>query len=129
MKLSEDYEFEPGNYYVGDLCYYLDDDRWEQLLEVSKFEDGIYTLPDGRVFCWFGTAFGDGEYYDQKGRSYCVDSGTIGLIKVTDNQKSVLGGNIIEFKAPFSVNGTARKNGVIRFGSIRIDTDPDPEYD
>ena len=134
MKLPDDYEFEPGFYYVGDLCYYFDDEEWDKVLEISKLEDGIYTLPDGRVFGWFGTAWGDGEYYDQVGRAYSVDSGTIGLVKVSPDTKRIGGGQIMEFTKPFKTMGFDRVqarsrdgDGVIRIGPVKIETNPQPE--
>ena len=133
MKLDPNYEFPAGFYYVGDLCYYLQDDEWDVLLTVSNIKDGIYRLPDGRVFAWYGTAWGDGEYYDQYGRQYGVDSGTIGLIQVPPETGSPRGGQVIEFRQPFTTNGTdedcrkSGQDGVIRFGPVKIDTNPEYE--
>lgn len=121
-------QFEPGRYYVGDLCY-LDID-WDEVCRLTIKDneclDGVFTLSDGRKFAMYRTAYGDGNYLDQNGSEYFVDSGSIGCIKVPDDMTKVDGGNIVVFDTPFT---TSSENGVISFGHLNIDTDPEIDED
>jgi hypothetical protein len=101
-----------AKYYVGDLCYVLTDTEWDTVCASIDFsedpntcnEDGGYdceghlepelfdwdNLEAAKPFYIFPTAFGDGQYNDKEGNPYCVDSGTIGTIRVdyiTDKDK------------------------------------------
>jgi hypothetical protein len=126
-----------GKYYVGDLCYVLTDDEWEQVcartINGKSFADGEFELNDGRKFAIYGTSWGDGEYNDYYGNSYSVDSGSIGCIrlediKYVDNYDQFLDiGAIVEFETDFVTGGgrgTKGWNGIIQFGRIAIETDP-----
>ena len=48
-----------GQYYVGDLCYVMTDDEWDQLCSITikdhKCLEGEFNLPDGRRFAMYGT--------------------------------------------------------------------------
>ena len=73
-------------YYVGDLCYVLDNSDWNEVCDLTPFDNSemAFELSDGRQF-WLGsTAYGDGTYNDDEGRPYSVDSGTLGAIRVDD---------------------------------------------
>ena len=122
-------QFPAGTYYVGDLCYFLRDE-WEEVCNLTFKNDDTDESPlklkDGRIFVQYGTAHGDGEYSDQWGRKYDVDSGMIGCIKVKRGQKAVNGGQLIKFEAPFD---TYKSDGVIYIGGVEIDTDPDEDED
>jgi hypothetical protein len=104
-------------FYVGDLCYVLNDDDWNTYCSSYDWEhpcdthsdpdgydpeiwlsaEGIDTdtwLQDDGAESWrpcltYGTAYGDGRYNDQDGNPYSVDSGGIGCIRVdhADPQK------------------------------------------
>ena len=120
---------QPGKYYIGDLCYVMHGE-WDEFCSLTisgdKVLDGEFNLKDGRRFATFTTAWGDGNYFDQNGKSYDVDAGLIGCIRLddidlTNPENSLIGGNIIEFVQPFS---TFSAGGEIRIGSILIDTDP-----
>jgi hypothetical protein len=82
-----------GTYYVGDLCYVLHDE-WDEVCELIIKDnvclDGEFTLRDGRRFAIYGTAYGDGNYFDQNGKSYDVDAGSIGCILMNDIIKAIL---------------------------------------
>jgi len=123
-----------GSYYVGDLCYVLDDDEWTNLCILTIVNDtsveGEFELIDGRRFAIYGTKWGDGEYYDQTGNSYSVDSGTIGCILWSDIKHSKYEdieslGVLHEFDTEFSTRNN--DTGVIEIGHIRIDTNPEYE--
>jgi hypothetical protein len=71
-------------YYVGDLCY-LHLEEWNYICGIISYdnEDWVYELEDGRKFALFSTC-GDGLFTSDSGLEYCVDSGTLGIIKVSD---------------------------------------------
>jgi hypothetical protein len=132
-----------GDYYIGDLCYVLHE-VWDEVCDLMfkdkiSFADGEFTLKDGRRFAIYNTAYGDGTYRDQNRNQYSVDAGSIGCILLSDidlNAKApwggtndIGGGNIVTFTREFD---TDYIDGLIRFGHIEIDTDPDyydNEYD
>lgn len=130
-----------GVYYVGDLCYVMSDDEWDDFCAITikgnKCIDGEFTMPDGRRFATFGTKWGDGEYYDQFGNSYGVDAGLIGCIKLSDIKAAKYGelgnlGALHTFSEDFDTYGDCGQkewNGKIRFGHLVIDTDPDVNCD
>ena len=131
-----------GKYYVGDLCYVLDDDEWDEvcslIIQGNKVIDGEFVLKDGREFAIYSTAYGDGEYNDYYGNSYSVDSGSIGCIKIEDIKDVKdkidieLLGAIVDFKIDFVTGGgrgTKGWDGIIQFGSIAIETDPEYNED
>lgn len=118
-----------GTYYVGDLCYVMND-RWDEFCALTivgdKVLDGEFNLKDGTRFATFTTKWGDGNYFDQNGKSYDVDAGLIGCIRLddidlTNPENSLIGGNIVEFIQPFS---TFSAGGEIRIGNVLINTDP-----
>jgi hypothetical protein len=125
-----------GKYYVGDLCYVMDNDEWEQVcartIQGRSFADGEFELNDGRKFAIYGTSWGDGGYSDYYGNEYSVDSGSIGCIKLKDIKAEKYDdierlGAIVEFETDFVTGGgrgTKGWNGIIQFGRIAIETDP-----
>jgi len=119
-----------GKYYIGDLCYVMDNEEWRELCNIiiqgEKIADGEFELPDGRRFAIYGTAYGDGEYYDQYGHTYSVDAGSIGCILMSDicahKYDNILDlGAVQEFAEPFA---TGSQNGELEFGHVVIDTNP-----
>ena len=123
-----------GTYYVGDLCYVLGD-RWDEVCDLiisgNSCLDGVFTMNDGTQFAIFSTAYGDGEYQDQYGKSYCVDAGSIGCVLTNANgvdlSRADKLGNIVEFRHNFYVY---EEGGVITIGMIKIDTSAEYEdYD
>jgi hypothetical protein len=120
---------QPGTYYIGDLCYVMHGE-WDEFCALTivgdKVLDGEFNLADGRRFATFTTKWGDGNYFDQNGKSYDVDAGLIGCIRLEDidmsnPDNSLIGGNTVEFVQPFS---TFKAGGEIRIGNVLIDTDP-----
>jgi hypothetical protein len=104
--------------------------EWDEFCKLTisgdKVLDGEFNLKDGRRFATFTTAWGDGNYFDQNGKSYDVDAGLIGCIALADidltnPDNSLIGGNIVEFIQPFS---TFSAGGEIRIGNVLINTDP-----
>ena len=133
-----------GTYYIGDLCYVLND-RWDEVCDLVLADhfcrDGIFTLKDGTRFAMFTTKYGDGEYLDQDGNSYTVDSGSIGCVMLMDISESERDlakmqklGNIMTFSDSLTV-GSSRESvgyywdGYINFDRLAIDTAGEHEYE
>jgi len=128
-----------GKYYIGDLCYVMDDTEWVEFCSITidghNVIDGEFQLKDGRRFATYGTAYGDGAYHDQYGHSYSVDAGLIGCIKVEDiraeKYENLLHlGFIMEFDNSFVTSGGRGDEaweGVIQFGHVMIETNPEYE--
>lgn len=119
-----------GKYYVGDLCYVLHD-RWDEFCALTinghRVLDGEFNLADGTRFATYTTRWGDGNYFDEEGKSYDVDAGLIGCVALEDinfddPSNSVAGGRVVEFANDFT---TFSSGGVISFGGVSIDTDPE----
>jgi hypothetical protein len=107
-------------YVVGDLGYALNRNDWDDYC-IDE------TLPEGAFS--FHTFTGDGTYFDQEGREYGVDSGTIGILpldKVSDQEKlrTALKYRIVQVLDLPEVDETDcyEEDGVIYLGSITIDT-------
>lgn len=124
-----------GEYYIGDLCYVIDDEVWDEVVDCiypshTAEAVGKFTLKDGREFVIFSTAYGDGVYSDNRGNSkYGVDSGTIGCINLKDipnvtNPGS--DGHIHRFDTAFDCD---ESNGILRFGHIVINTSDEEDED
>ena len=130
-----------GKYYIGDLCYVMDDAEWEEFCSITidgmKVIDGEFQMKDGRRFATYGTSYGDGVYHDQYGHSYSVDAGLIGCILVEDiraeKYENLLDlGAIMEFDKSFATSGgrdDSDWSGVIQFGHVLIETNPVEEED
>ena len=129
-----------GTYYVGDLCYVMNDEHWD--LVCGNFNcsfEGEYEIVVGDntiQYAMFQTKYGDGSYFDQKGNEYFVDSGSIGCIPIENITKREDGsyielGSVFNFDEDFDVS---QNGGVLIFGLIHIDTnseqdDEDDEYE
>jgi len=130
-----------GTYYIGDLCYVMQD-VWEEVCGImftdnTRGNEGEFTLKDGRQFAVYCTTYGDGTYSDQLGRKYWVDAGVIGCILESDiveyttswgSTNNTEGGNITKFDIDFPTGKT--EFGEIQIGHICIETESDDEdYD
>ncbi len=131
--ISQDHErvtLAPGIYIISDPCYQVPQDKWGELLNsCDYFENAIvghYERSKSKTVqvVSFGTAYGDGTYFDQDRTEYGVDAGMVGIMLVSDigkkNVDSKLG-RIVTFTEPFECYS---ERGVIHFGYIEIDTDP-----
>ncbi len=123
-----------GTYYVGDLCYVLQEegsDIWGQLCKASNFEDGEVQLESGVRAAVYGTKYGDGSFFDKEGHEFAVDSGTLGcvLLEQTESEavKKCLAANIcrvVEFEEAFE---TSEEGGIVKLGRVWIDTGSEPD--
>jgi hypothetical protein len=106
----------PGKYYVGDICYALDETVYDRVFGGQNYESGCYTCEDG-FFMVSSTAYGDGSYKGTNGKSYDVDAGVIGIISeklIDQHSGSLCGGHIHTFKHPIDVSFKA---GIFKFSS------------
>ncbi len=124
---------DPVRYYVGDLCYVLDTDDWFDLCNATWDEDNVgdtgFELPDGRFFIYMRTAYGDGQYNDQAGLPYCVDSGGIGAIRTDYANPEELAdavsrglGHVHEFPCELDGMDAFEADGVLTIFDVVIDT-------
>jgi hypothetical protein len=131
-----------GRYYIGDLCYVMTDDEWDEFCKLTikghECLDGEFEMADGRRFATYGTKWGDGSYTDNHGNSYSVDAGLIGCIRVEDIRAEKYSdidrlGAFHEFTTDFVTDGgrgSRNWSGTIQFGRILIETDSEDEvYD
>jgi hypothetical protein len=120
----------PVQYYIGDLCYVMHD-AWDEICDLmfsgdsDETVEGELKLADGRKIIIFSTYYGDGEYFDQEGNAYGVDSGTIGAIKVDDIRDPlpyIGSGNIHEFAAEIDGYDCWSEDGELGFYKVVINT-------
>lgn len=123
-----------GTYVVGDPCYVVPDECWDDYLDAANYRT-MHVLAatiDGHPVVGVGTAFGDGGYEDAQGRTYSVDAGLIGLVPVAlvsaKDMETVANGHshVIEFPNPVVCHWSTDE-GTITLGHIKIKTDPAPE--
>jgi len=121
-----------GRYYVGDLCYVMTDEEWDEvcgLLFEGRSDhgcnEGEFTLKDGRRFATYNTKYGDGRYESNMWTDHSVDSGSIGCIRLEDIRRGDTFDDIKTFGAVmnFAVDfATGKEDGVIQFDRVMIDT-------
>lgn len=80
----------PGQYYLGDPCYVIATEFWDDFckaIDAADEEYPEYPGYNGVIFEFQGhkvfvtaTNYGDGSYLDNLGNKYGVDAGIIGLI-------------------------------------------------
>lgn len=123
--------FPSGKYYVGDLCYLLPDEIYDEYVCNFDKEEVVVEIKvdDDEPFLAFynHTAYGDGCYRDNLRNKYSVDAGLIGIVQLTSKNYLKIAqkinkeknGKVIEFSEPFEV---AASNGFFEFGHIKIET-------
>ena len=70
-----------NGFYIGDLCYALNEKVYDEVWGGNNYEEGQYTDPETKAeFAMVGTAYGDGEYESsEEGLYFPVDAGIIGV--------------------------------------------------
>ncbi len=124
-----------GRYYVGDLCYVIEDDEvWSEVCDFmfdgKGNNEGQFTLKDGRTLVIYGTRYGDGTYHSNVGTEHSVDAGVIGAMLESDCDKKdehiAELGAFIDFDEPWTHSGSGGNrrdwDGVIRLGHVEIQT-------
>ncbi len=90
-----------GEYYIGDLCYVLGDNVYDNIFGGTGYESGIYEEKGtGRIFVVDSTAYGDGMYPGSDGNEFAVDAGIIGICSKSLMAKDDGGGHMYTFDAP-----------------------------
>ncbi|GAB2734272.1 hypothetical protein [Nocardioides pakistanensis] len=118
-----------GTYFLGDPCYAVPDEDWADLLVQTDFFHGSPSgvVRDHDVFAFSTLELGDGEYHDEHGHSYQVDSGLIGLTAAelanptgAPEHAAWLesSGQIVTFTEPVEIS---REDYLLTFGPYRID--------
>jgi len=74
-----------GRYFLGDVCYCFGK-SWGDILDKTDFFNDALEH-NGQLLIAFGTAYGDGTYFDQFGNKFPVDAGLIGLTPVSMIEK------------------------------------------
>lgn len=127
-----------GTYWIGDPCYSVPKDDWDDLLNVSDYfgcggfgtrntpPKGVYTFR-GMPIAGFNTAYGDGVYEDEQGNRYPVAAGLIGAVPVAYAVSNPVGCRKVTFITPVTVSVDG--NGLIRIGDITINTGDDEEFE
>jgi hypothetical protein len=125
-----------GKYLIADPCYVLDSAKYDRLLKETDYfmmnsvdRGGVMVdIESKKYFAVFSTKYGDGLYRDGKGFKYGVDAGCIACIPV-DLCKELLDYhyiNQVTFARDFEVY---YEDGLIVFGDVIINTDPDDFYE
>ena len=127
--------FPAGEYYIGDLCYVMHAE-WGEICNLmfaaagDDMVEGDLPMADGRNIFIASTAYGDGEYLDNRSGVYPVDSGTIGVIAVKDisaaDRENISQGTVYTFDSEFNITA---QNGIFNIGGVEIDTAYDPYAD
>ena len=85
-----------NGFYIGDLCYALNEKVYDEVWGGNNYEDGQYTDPETKAeFAMVGTAYGDGEYESDVGAFFPVDAGIIGIADLSICDKDTSFGKVV----------------------------------
>lgn len=85
-----------NGFYIGDLCYALNEEIYDEVWGGNNYEDGQYTDPETKAeFAMVGTAYGDGEYKSDVGALFPVDAGIIGVADLSICDKDTSFGKVV----------------------------------
>ena len=86
-----------NGFYIGDLCYALNEKIYDEVWGGNNYEDGQYADPETKAeFAMVGTAYGDGEYEsNEEGLSFPVDAGIIGITDLSICDKDTSFGKVV----------------------------------
>jgi hypothetical protein len=119
-------EVPAGRYWLGDPCYVVQDELWQDLLKSCAFFKAPVGQVNGHEVLAFFTATGDGLYPSSDDHLFSVDAGLIGLTPhglaaadFNEVQMALGRGCWVEFEEPTTCSS---HNGVLIFGDIEIDT-------
>ena len=100
VKLKENFThtLPAGKYYIGDLCYVLGHDVYDNIFGGTGYKSGIYEEKDtGRAFLVSRTAYGDGLFVGSDFKEYAVDAAIIGICSASLMAKNDGGGHVYTF--------------------------------
>ena len=113
-----------NGFYIGDLCYALNEKVYDEVWGGNNYEDGQYTDPETKAeFAMVGTAYGDGEYESsEEGLAFPVDAGIIGVadLAICDGDTS-LGKVVPDYSGIVFIE--------YNDGTITVSWKPDKYYD
>ena len=91
-----------GEYYIGDICYALSDDVYDNIFGGTGYYPGLFEEKGtGRFFFVNETSYGDGEYSCRySGKKFFVDAGVIGIVSKSLMGKKGKGGHVYTFSEP-----------------------------
>ena len=71
--------------YVGDLCYCLNYNVYQEAIELADYEGKFDSTASGMHVegAFVSTQYGDGDYVGSDGKEYAVDAGIIGIVNIT----------------------------------------------
>lgn len=134
LQIESKFKCELGKYYIGDPCYIVKDESWDSFCDLLYGEEdhgnlvlNKIKLQDAEILVG-NTYYGDGVYYSSyPNLKILVDSGLIGLIKISEMETSIIDSeklknhekNIVEFHHSFECS---LNEGVFNFGEYSIDT-------
>ena len=85
-----------NGFYIGDLCYALNEKVYDEVWGGNNYEDGQYVDPETKAeFAMVGTAYGDGEYESDVGAFFPVDAGIIGVADLSICDKDTSFGKVV----------------------------------
>ena len=85
-----------NGFYIGDLCYALNEKIYDEVWGGNNYEDGQYVDPETKAeFAMVGTAYGDGEYESDVGAFFPVDAGIIGIADLSICDKDTSFGKVV----------------------------------
>ena len=105
------YKFPPGSYYIGDICYVLEEKVYNDVFVYFGFSNGLYTSKENR-FLVSGTYAGDWTYTGTDGFQYGVDAGIIGIVSESLIHSVTSYGNKYDFPEGVDVQ---MKDGIFTF--------------
>lgn len=115
--------FKAGRYYVGDPCYVIPDELWDDAInayQVTEEQAASFDVSGNRV--WFADCVeGESDYTDGN-RTYVNDTTLLGLVPeaLVKPEGADDDGPIQEFPNDFHVERTG--DGVLFIGHLMIDT-------
>jgi hypothetical protein len=117
-----------GTYFIGDPCYLIKKQWGEVCDKMDNQRAALITINNQKLFI-AETRFGDGEYIDDFGENYSVDSGTIAVTPLELNDKATLAnlkiyGCVKEFPKEFECSWS---EGIFEIDNIIINTTWDLE--
>ena len=87
-KVNVRFGMETDKIYVGDICYALRNDIYHGVWgKKMNYEDGVIEYEGKPVAVVGGTEHGDGDYDDNKGHTFSVDAGIIGVVDLNYRDK------------------------------------------
>lgn len=71
--------------YVGDPCYCLNYNVYQEAIELADYEGKFDSTASGMHVegAFVSTQYGDGDYLGSDGKEYAVDAGIIGIVNIT----------------------------------------------